>query len=273
MKKQMSYSNFANSLHPAHYVFIINTNQSMQTKDFDQNKQRIDMVADLIFFVLQNMLAKSLIIDEENGALIRDRYKIALITYNSEAVDALGGFVGISDLSKRGRPKFVVGGNTNTYWAFQLAESLIQDELVKWKNRDPEVYAQLPAPVICHITDGEWNAGPDPTAVVRSIMNTATLDGNILVENVIVSKNHLSKPIGNVSEWKGITSSDQFSNPFGKVLWEISSVLPSVYRDNLSKIFGYCLSEGARMIVPLETTELLQFSGELLLSARSIGSH
>ena len=40
-----------------------------------------------------------------------------------------------------------------------------------------------PAPLVCHMTDGEYNSGGDPEPIARSIMQMSVPDGNVLVEN------------------------------------------------------------------------------------------
>ncbi len=126
-------------------------------------------------------------------------------------------------------------------------EKLLQAEL-------PNLRA-CPAPLVCHMTDGEYT-GADPEPIVRRIMQMAVPDGNVLVENIFMSEKVLPQPIEDPTRWPGIDAKTKLTNEYARKLRAMSSPLPQSYRAILMEN-GYQLAAGALMLLPGHTPELV----------------
>src|SRR5690606_35607101 len=82
------------------------------------------------------------------GTSIQPRYRIAMFAYSSVVHDVLGGVQTVTDFAQRGIPQMTPMDTTNTEAAFLEAERLLEDEI-------PNLPEGSPAPLVCHMTDGE----------------------------------------------------------------------------------------------------------------------
>jgi len=160
-------------------------------------------------------------------------------------IDLLGGIKSIDQLASMGIPELTTLHGTDTAGAFVAAENLLLAELPNMQDN--------PAPLICHMTDGEYN-GADPRPIVQRIMNMNVPDGNILVENIYVQS---SFEITDSKDWAGISSTTELLDPYSKILFEMSSTLPDTYRGEMRE-FGYRLDKDVKMFFPIANPELLE---------------
>jgi hypothetical protein len=164
--------------------------------------------------------------------------------------DVLGGIRTIDQFVRDGVPEFAPRGGTNTAAAFLAAENLLQQEL--------PYMAGHPAPLICHMTDGEYQ-GDDPTPIVQRIMSLGTQDGGVLVENIFISDKLLRNPVEDVYGWPGILSENELANDYARTLLHMSSPIPDSYLSEMQE-FGYSLQTGAPMMFPAQTQELIRMA-------------
>jgi hypothetical protein len=203
--------------------------------------RKIDAVTNAIQKVAVKMVQRS-----TKGTTVSPRYRVAMFAYSSYVIDLLGGIKTIEELAKMGVPKLTTLDMTDTAAAFLEAERLLTAELPKMEDH--------PAPLICHMTDGDYN-GSDPEPIARRIQTLAVPDGNILIENIFVKSGVVR--VSDVKTWSGISSVDELSGAYARKLFEMSSPIPESYR-NVMREFGYQLDEGARMLFPGDKPDLVE---------------
>jgi hypothetical protein len=120
------------------------------------------------------------------------------------------------------------GGTPMTAALTKCAEAL-----VGWCDLHPNSYP----PTVIHVTDGASTDG-DPENVASALRQISTDDGECLLFNVHVST-HQGEPIQFPS------SDSALPDPFAKLLFRMSSVLPS-HVAKLAADKGYRLAESAR---------------------------
>jgi hypothetical protein len=169
-----------------------------------------------------------------------------MFAYSSQVIDLLGGVITIDQLAKMGVPRLMTLDMTNTTAAFAEAENLLKAELPSLQD--------CPAPLICHMTDGEFT-GPDPTPIAQRIMAMSVPDGNVLIENIYIATTGLSIP--DIGSWPGISLGSELPDAYSKALFEMSSIIPQSYRDVIHE-FGYQLDSGARMFFPGDQPDLVE---------------
>jgi hypothetical protein len=136
---------------------------------------------------------------------------------------------------------------TETAAAFAQAEKLLQAELPNLRT--------CPAPLVCHMTDGEYT-GVDPESIAKRIMGMSVPDGNVLVENIFISDKILPQPIGDPSKWPGILPDTKLNNDYARKLRAVSSPVPASYKAMMLEN-GYQLADGALMLLPGMSPELV----------------
>jgi hypothetical protein len=197
---------------------------------------------------LQNGIM-SMIHRSTRGTVVAPRYRIAIFGYNSRVHDLLGGIKPISELTHQ-LPNPILDYGAQTASAFAFVEQVLKAELPKLQH--------CPAPLVCHLTDGMY-AGADPEPVVARIRKAAVQDGNVLVENIFVSRSILKQAIVNPQTWRGVGDEQQIleDRKYARKLLAMSSMIPDSYLANLRE-FGYQLQPGAHMLMPGDTPELLR---------------
>jgi hypothetical protein len=232
----------ANTRTPMLIVYLLDISKSMN--DDLNGRRRIDIVHDTLEEVVLEMVARSM-----RGSTIQKRYRIAMFAYNDSVIDVLGGVWDIDELAEKGIPNLTPGGGTNTAAAFVAAEKVLQDEI---KHRE-----YCPAPLVCHMTDGEFG-GASPLPGANRIRNLSTDDGPVLVENIFLSDRVLKNPVGDIYKWKGIRKQDLALN-YAQTLLLMSSPLPESYLVELHK-HGYSLPAGIPMMFPGENEDLIRLA-------------
>lgn len=239
----MPYEIAATHMTPALIVYVLDVSGSMAEPM--QGSTRIDMVNRSLEKVLVRMIRRS-----TKGELISPRYRIGMIAYSTTPTDLLSGIETIDQVAQRGTPQLTPSRRTDTARAFALAGEMIARELSKLRG--------CPAPMICHLTDGEYT-GDDPEPIAREIMSMANDDGHVLIENIYVGESLTSRPIQNAEDWPGIASQTDLISPHAQKLFRMSSALPPSYAEMMQED-GYSLQPGARMLFPAANQELIELA-------------
>lgn len=236
----MAYTTLATSQAPSLVIYLLDMSASMN-QPF-RGKRRVDVVAEGLDMALRQMVFRS-----TRGRRVLPRYRVAIFAYSVEVVDLLGGIKSIDEVAHLGLPELSPVRFTHTARAFAAAERLLEAEL--------PTLAACPAPLVCHMTDGEHTGG-DPEPAARRIMDMAVPDGHVLVENIFVSESILPEPIADLSTWPGVLPDTPLSNPYARKLRNMSSPLPETYRTHLREA-AFHLAPGAIMLLPGMNHELV----------------
>jgi uncharacterized protein YegL len=239
----MSYSAVATSTTPVLLIYLLDISGSMSQALGD--KRRVEIVSDALQEIATEMVARS-----TKGELVSPRYRLAIYAYESGVHDVLGGIRTIDQFVRDGVPEFSPRGGTHTAEAFLAAEALLKQELPYMEGH--------PAPLICHMTDGEYQ-GDDPTPIVQRIMQMGTKDGNVLVENIFISDKLLRNPVTDVFAWPGLVDETELANDYARALLRMSSPIPDSYLGEMQE-FGYQLQPGAPMMFPAQNKDLIRMA-------------
>lgn len=236
----MPYETMATSKTPALVIYLLDVSASMEQPL--GGKRRIDVVMEALTAALRQMVFRS-----TKGGRLSPRYRIAMFAYSDHVYDLLDGIKPVDQVARLGVPELSPMRMTETAKAFAQAEKLLRSELPALRH--------CPAPLVCHMTDGEFT-GDDPEPIVRRIMQMAVPDGNVLVENIFISEKILPKPIDDVMKWEGIGPQTRLENQYAEKLRAMSSPLPESYRAILAEN-GYRLAKGTLMLLPGTSPELV----------------
>lgn len=236
----MDYQLRATSRNPALVVYLLDLSVSMGS--LLKGRRRIDVVRDALQATMRQMIFRS-----TRGTRVFPRYRVALYAYSDHVYDALDGVRPIDELADLELPDLEPQHATDTARGFAMVERLLQQEL-------PGL-ADCPAPVVCHMTDGEFN-GADPEPIVRRIMAMRVPDGNVLVENIFISDELLPTPLTDVRRWDGILPDTALVDGYGLKLRAMSSPLPASYRLQLLENH-YSMAPGALMLLPGTSPDLV----------------
>jgi len=247
------YSIPATSDSPSHIIYLLDASGTMGN-DLD-GRPRARWLEEALEYALDNMIDRSL----KGADVYRPRYRIAVITYSNNVDDSLTGgkFVDVKEFWDAGMPELKPDGQTNTKAAFERAYQLLVDLL-----KEPEVQKDCPAPLVCHVTDGEYNVGGTPTPVVDKIKGLRNRDGFVLVQNLFISDDLLNSPIRDVNSWPGFMPGDAataFKNTYARTLFDMSSSLPDSYASVLADE-GFRLKPGSRMMYPGQNFDLIRLA-------------
>jgi len=245
----MSYDILATSQTPALVIYVLDVSGSMSYRL--NGKPRIEVVMDALSATLQQMVFRC-----TKGGQISPRYRLAIYAYSDRVYDILGGIMTIDQVANLGVPDLSTMNATATDLAFMEVEKLLVKELPNLNN--------CPAPLVCHMTDGEYSRG-NPEPIARRIMQMRNSDGNVLIENIFISDNLLDQPITDPSSWNGVTSGTILRNNYANTLRSISSPLPESYRIMMLES-GYNLSPDAVMMLPGINSELVEMGFVMSMS-------
>lgn len=245
----MAYNILATSQTPALIIYLLDVSGSM-TMNL-HGKPRIEVVMDALSAALQQVVFRC-----TKGSQISPRYRIAMYAYSQEVYNILGSVMTIDKVANLGVPVLSTIGATNTDLGFLEVEKLLQQELSNLDN--------CPAPLVCHMTDGEYT-GSDPEPVVRRIMEMGNSDGNVLVENIFISDNLLGDKIKDPYNWEGVTSDSRLKTDYAMTLRSISSRLPESYRVMMAEN-GYSIAPNSYMMLPGMSPELVQMGFVMSMS-------
>lgn len=242
----MPYKVLATSKTPALIIYLLDVSASMSQPLGD--RRRIDVVGDALQAALRTMVFRS-----TKGSRLSPRYRIAMVAYSDHVYDLLDGIKSVDQVARLGVPELSPMRTTETVKAFAQAEKLLQAELPNLQN--------CPAPLICHMTDGE-NTGDDPEAIVRRIMQMSVPDGHVLVENIFISDKILPKPVTDPRKWPGILPDTKLTNDYARKLRAMSSPVPDSYRQMMLEM-GYNLDPKALMLLPGMNPELVSMGFQM----------
>lgn len=245
----MPYEILATSQTPALIIYILDVSGSMSSNL--SGRPRINVVMDALSATLQQMVFRC-----TKGGQISPRYRIAMYAYSDQVYDILGGVMTIDQVANLGVPDLATMRATATNLAFLEVERLLQRELPHLNN--------CPAPLVCHMTDGEYT-GNNPEPIARRIMAMGNADGNVLVENIFISDNLLNETVHDPGSWQGISSHTSLRNNYGNTLRSISSPLPESYRVMMAES-GYNLAPGSVMMLPGINPELVEMGFVMSMS-------
>src|SRR5438105_11407543 len=167
----MPYSVLATSKTPALVIYLLDVSASMTQPLGD--KRRIDVVMDALTVALRQMVFRS-----TKGGRLSPRYRIAMLAYSDHVYDLLDGIRTVEEVAQFGVPDLSPMRTTDSAKAFAQAEKMLDAELFN--------LIAGPAPIVCHMTDGEYT-GADPEPIARRIMEMSVPDGNVLLENIFIS--------------------------------------------------------------------------------------
>lgn len=237
----MEYQRLATAKTPALIIYVLDVSASMAT--LMGSKRRLDVVMDALAAAL-----KQVVFFSTKGAIVSPRYRIAMFAYSDEVFDLLDGVRTIDEVAKKGIPELALMRSTDTARAFFAVETLLKREMPSMQN--------CPAPLVCHMTDGEVT-GEDPATYARRIMALRNLDGHVLLENIYISNDILEQGTGDPHNWPGILPKTNLKTDYARKLRSISSPLPSSYRQMMLEA-GYQISDKAVMMLPGESAELVK---------------
>jgi hypothetical protein len=237
----MPYEQLATTESPALIIYVLDVSASM-TKLLGA-KRRIDVVSESLQAAFARLVFRS-----TKGIRVAPRYRLALLAYSDHVYDLLDGVQTITDVAPRGLPELKALRTTDTARAFQQVERILEREL----ERNPSG----PAPLVCHMTDGEYT-GADPEPIVDRIRSMHSADGPVLVENIFISDVMLDGPLNDVRRWSGIDARTRLRSPYAETLRRLSSPLPDGYRRVLLEE-GYRMAAGALMLLPGTSPELVE---------------
>src|SRR5687767_10508843 len=229
----MSYQVLATAKTPSLVIYLLDVSASMtQTLG---GRRRIDVVTDALGAALRQMVFRS-----TKGGRLSPRYRIAMLAYSDHVYDLLDGIKTIAEVAHMGVPELSPLRTTDSAKAFVQAERMLEAELPNLQDG--------PAPLVCHMTDGEYTAA-DPEPVARRIMEMWVGDGNVLVENIFISDKVLDGPVRDPHKWPGIHPHTTLASDYAEKLKSMSSPIPESYRQMMQEN-NYSLSPGALMLLP-----------------------
>jgi hypothetical protein len=205
--------------------------------------RRLDVVTRALDAAIRQMVFRS-----TKGTRVAPRYRIAMLAYSDGVYDLLDGIKTVEQVASLGVPRLQTQRSTDSAKAFSYVEQMLQKEL-------PNL-AGCPAPLVCHMTDGEYT-GADPEPIARRIMKLANDDGNVLVENIFISDTITDETISQPSQWPGITPGTKLKTDYAKKLRAMSSPLPEGYRVMMLES-GYQMASDAVMMLPGISPELVE---------------
>jgi hypothetical protein len=248
----MQYTSKATAKTPAHIIFLIDISESMLQPCYGQ--PRINVVANALTEVIFHMMDLSTIVVGDQPE-IRPRFRVAILGYNEQVYDPYGGFMSIDKLAQVGVPSFQPAGETNMFLGFQAIERLL-DQLLNTPNSAPA--SLMPAPLVCHLTDMEYNKGNSPLALAERIKSRQTSDGSVLIENIFISDTALRTPISSIEAWQGVGSESELQGNFAVELFRMSSEIPATYLETI-KYWGFNnIRPGSRLMFPGANPDLIK---------------
>lgn len=234
------YTKLASSKTPALILYLLDVSASMVQPMGD--RRRIDVVTDSLELIIKQMIFRS-----TKGGTVMPRYRVAMFAYSDHVYDLFDGVKSVDEILEYGIPELSPILTTETAKAFQEAEKLLLEELDKMQ--------ECPAPLICHLTDGEYT-GEDPEPIAQRLMELSVPDGNVLLENIFISDDILDKPIKDPNLWPGIVLETPLANDYAQKLQRITSRIPESYRMIMLE-HNFHLSNEAIMLFPAMTRELV----------------
>jgi len=196
---------------------------------------------------------KGMVLRSMRDNRVQPRYHIAMFAYSTKVLDVFDGIRTLPDLMRvGGPPELTAGGDaTDTAAGFDAVEQLLKEHLYDYKSS--------PAPLVCHLTDA-LRTTKDPSPIAQRIRAMRVDDGPVLVENVLVAEKVLRKPVKDWQKWGGVMKARDLSDPYARLLFNLSSPLPESYRLNINRSAGYGLQKGCTLFFPGTQAELVRLA-------------
>lgn len=247
----MHYANSATSRTPAHIIYVLDASGSMGLDMPGTSKRKIDFISDILEEVAYQIYLRS-----RRGSVVAERYRLAIIAYNNVVTNVTNGdYVSVKDFVQ-GIPEFGDLGNaaTNTVEAMKRAKDLLKKTISK-------LGPGYPPPILCHFTDGEFTKDyGDPSEVMKEIIDLETPDGKVLLENIYLGNQILTKPIADTKEWKGVSSPEDLSDSYSQFLYNHSSNWPDRYIEYFNREYGFSLKPKTKMFFPAEDVNVVKMA-------------
>ena len=241
------YGTTATRLTPALVIYLIDLSASMS--QVLGTRTRIDVVKDALRATIRQMVFRS-----TRGRIVAPRYRIRILGYSNQVYDLLGGVRAVDELASNSfDPDLTPLRTTDTAKAFAEAERILLQEL-------PD-FGRSPAPIVCHLTDGEYT-GADPEPIAQRIKSLRVPDGNVLLENIFVSDGFLDAPVADPRTWSGINTHTPLLSEYARKLRRMSSPLPETYRRALMDS-GFPLGRESVLLLPGTTPELVRMAFQI----------
>ncbi|MDQ0243744.1 hypothetical protein J2S09_001289 [Bacillus fengqiuensis] len=242
----MSYMMQATQQTPAYIIYLIDVSASMNVMMGE--RKRIEIVESALNKAIRQMVFRS-----TKGSRVSPRYRISIFAYSDQVYDVLEGTKAIDELARNSDIKLRTERLTDTARAFSIVERKLREELPYMQDG--------PAPLVCHMTDGEYT-GDDPEPIVQRIRNLSVQDGNVLVENIFISDDILAVPIANAKGWAGIMPEETLKGEYANKLKRMTSTIPESYREMMSDE-GYSIQQGALMMLPGTSPDLVSLGFQM----------
>ena len=239
------YQNQATSKTPALIIFLLDVSGSMG-RPMRGGVSRMQVVKDALKVVITEMVQKAI-----KQQKISPRYRVAMIAYSDDVYDILSGVIPIDAVARIGVPALKPLHRTNTTNGFRYVKKLLEQEVRNIGEKDP-------APLVIHMTDGEYTCPEDPEPVVRAIQGIEVPDGNVLVENVFISE-EFSIGTEDASLWTGFKRGDITGNTYGDRLLAMSSHIPELYWRSMWEM-EYSIEKDTVMMYPGVNSEFVQMA-------------
>lgn len=239
---------------PTAFIFLIDQSGSMEEKVTigSRTTSKAVAVAEVTNIMISELLFRS---KRDDG--IRDYFEIAVIGYGGQEAKLLmhnnNTFIKPSQLATMDVPltKYVIQrvlpngdtvsinashpswikpkneGSTPMYKALRYAYALAEEWCGKIENRDS--YPMT----IFNITDGEATDANEAklNEIATSIKGLSTTDGNVLLINIHISATEYNSQVIFPSD-----TSQLPINKYAKTLYDMSSVMPSIYNDTIAAL-------------------------------------
>ena len=237
------YTTPCSSSKPGLALFLVDIGKN--TNKLINDVPAINIISDALRSALVEMIQRS-----HMSGTIANRYNVGCFAYGSDVQDIFGGIKSIEQIAKEGLPELTTQNiNGDTFNAFLFVEKILRERITG--------LADCPAPLVCHITAGEY-PGRDPEPIAKRIKSLNVRDGNILVENVLVEDESTLIPSTNPTLWHGIHTENELAKSYARQLYRMSSIIPESYRV-FAREEGYNISNGTRMLYPGTQTGMINF--------------
>lgn len=239
------YQKPATIKNPALIIFLLDIGSSMK-KAFEHHT-RIQVAKKCLETILIEMIQRSL---RQNK--VAPRYRTSIIGYADEVYDLSNGVHSLETIAQKGIPALKTMSKESDFLkGLKYVKYLLDNEFGNLSEMSP-------APLIIHITDGEFIYEENIELILREIQNMEVTDGKILFENLFVN-DKLSFPLENASTWQGYKASNDLGNFYANLLLSCSSPLPETYRQ-LMLASGYSIKPESVMMYPSEKTEIAKLA-------------
>lgn len=261
----MAYQKFIGTPSPGLFILLIDQSGSMSAPS-DGGKTRAEWGATAVNRCIMEIVKRC-----EDMETVKDRCSLVVIGYGAptkcpkaggqEAYIMVGGK--ISEVAKQklrtdtttkktkisdgagglmdGETQFhldiwiepYVEGSTPMDQAFMKAEEVASKWILEYPHNFP--------PVVVNVTDGEPSDPASAEKAANSLMNVATSDGNLLLFNAHYTdgKNEIVFP----------NSESQFSSPLGRLMFRMSSEIPSTLLPSAKEAGFEDAKQGCRALV------------------------